>query len=159
MSSTDYHILRTETGDELWHHIAEHSPQHVQYIADPNDLGNYHCLVAVDSDQTFQGLCIIDVGPMRFGPLADETAGFLENILVPEPFRRQGIGSALLRAALQFAWQAGARHVRWTVDYENAAAISFYRSNGAVFIPEEDPQAENPEKYYTVVVVNPRLER
>ena len=157
MTSIDYRILRTEPGDALWHHIASHSPQHMQYIADPNDPGDYHCLVAIDHDDAFRGLCIIDLGPMRLGSLADQIVGFLENILVPELFRRQGVGSALLRAAMELAWQTGAAHVRWTVDYENTAGISFYRSNGAVFIPEEDPQAEEPEKYYMVVVVNPRL--
>ena len=52
---------------------------------------------------------------------------------------------------------AAARCVWWTVDYVNAAALASYQSNRAVFIAEEDPQAEQPEKYYTVVIPNPDL--
>lgn len=151
-----YEVVRSTVGDALWGYVVEHSPQTIRYMEDPNDKGDYHCFVAVTADSDFVGLSVIDIGPMRFGPLADQTVGFLENILVLRPYRRRGVGRALLRAALEAAWQRRAEHVRWTVTYENEA-LHFYRSVGAVFIPEEDPQAEDPEKYYTVVMVNPQL--
>jgi len=123
-------------------------------MEDPKDDGNYHCFLAVGPGDTFLGLSVIDIGPMCFGPLAQETVGFLENTLVLPPYRRQGIGTALLRTALRVAWKQGAKHVRWTVGYEDEG-LPFYRALGVVFIPEEDPHVENPEKYYTVVAVNP----
>ena len=70
--------------------------------------------------------------------------------------QKHGIGSALLQTALSAAWESGAAHVWWTVGYENTPAIGFYLENGAVFIAEEDPDAESPERYYTVVIQNPR---
>jgi GNAT superfamily N-acetyltransferase len=150
----DYTIIQVSVGDPFWSHVAEHSPQTVQYMADPNDGGNYHCFLAMGADNAFLGLSIVDVGPMHFGPLADETTGFLENILVLPAYRRQGIGTDLLQAALDNAWEAGARHVRWTVGYEDEG-LPFYHKLGFAFVPEEDPQNEHPERYYTVVAVNP----
>jgi len=150
-----YRVIQTQSGDGLWRHIERHSPQTVGYMADPNDEGDYQCFVALDAQGRFAGLSIVAIGRLGFGPLADRTVGCLENIFVPMPYRRGGIGSALFEKALDAAWQAGAVHVWWTIDYENSAAIAFYLSRGAVFIAEEDPAADHPEQYYTVVVANP----
>lgn len=154
-SAAAVHITQTRPGDEFWHHIQCHSPQTVGYIADPNDHGDYRCFVALDPADTFLGLCIIDIGRLGFGPLADQRVACLENILVREDQRRQGTGAALLRSALALAWQEGADHVWWTVGYENTEAIAFYHAMGAAFIAEEDPDAEAPERYYTAVIQNP----
>lgn len=151
----DYQIIPTQPGDALWHYVAAYSSQTIGYIDDQHDGGRYHCFLAIGTDDAFIGLCIIDIGPMRIGPLAAETVGFLENILVLPPYRRRGIGAALLHTVLKLAWEEGARHVRWTVDYEGDG-LPFYRKLGCAFIPEEDPQSESPERYYTVVAVNPQ---
>lgn len=150
-----YKIAQSKVGDALWRYVAEYSPETIRWIEDPADDGNYHCFLAVGPGNTFMGLCVIDIGPMRFGPLAQETVGFLENILVLPSHRRQGIGTAILSAVLKFAWQQGAKHVRWTVGYEDEG-LPFYRALGFAFIPEEDPHSESPERYYTVVAVNPQ---
>lgn len=142
-------------GDDLWPDVAGLFPRAVAHMADTADDGDYHFFAAVDEAGRFLGGSVVDVGPMGFGPLADATVGFLEDIEVLEPHRRRGVGSALLGAALRFAWDAGAEHVRWTVDYGNAAAIALYRGAGALFIPEEDPGAAEPERCYTVVVGRP----
>ena len=147
-------IVQVRPGHDLWRHVAEQSPQTIRYIQDPGDGGDYHCFLAIREDNAFLGLSIVDIGPMHFGPLAEDTVGFLENILVLPAYRRQGVGTALLRAALNAAWQARAKHVRWTVGYEDEG-LPFYRALGFAFVPEEDPKSENPEKYYTVVAVNP----
>lgn len=154
-----YTIRHVYPGDPLWSHVAEHSPQTFRYMAEPNDGGDYHCFLATgEEDNGFLGLSIVDIGPMRFGPLADETTGFLENILVLPAYRRQGIGTALLQAALDAAWEAGAKHVRWTVGYEDEG-LPFYHALGFVFVPEQDPRDEHPENYYTVVAVRPARPR
>ena len=151
----NYTIGQVRPEDSLWEHVPEHSPQTIRYMTDPNDSGEYHCFLAVGADNAFLGLSIVDIGPMHFGPLAGETTGFLENILVLPAYRRQGIGTALLHAALDAAWEAGAKHVRWTVGYEDEG-LPFYHALGFVFVPEEDPKSQNPEHYYTVVAVPPR---
>jgi len=141
----------------VWPGMVELFPRQVAWSADPADTGDYQFLAAVDEAGCFLGGCVIGIGPMGFGPLADETIGFLENIEVIEEYRRKGVGKALLRAALDFAWKRGARNVRWTVDYDNPAGIALYSSLGLAFVPEEDPDAEVPEKCYTVVAPNPAL--
>jgi len=149
-------ITQTQPGDKLWGYIERHSPQTVQYMTDPSDDGDYRCFVAVDEHDAFMGLCVVDIGRLGFGPLADQTVACLENILVLEGHRRRGTGSALLQTALAAAWELGSAHVWWTVEYENTGAIGFYLANGAVFIAEEDPDSEAPERYYTVVIPNPK---
>jgi GNAT superfamily N-acetyltransferase len=150
-----YCVIQTRPEDRFWRHIERHSPQTVGYMADPKDEDDYHCFIALDAQRSFAGLSIVAIGRLGFGPLADQTVGCLENIFVPAPYRRQGIGSTLFQKALVAAWQARAVHVWWTIDYGNSAAIAFYVSRGAVFIAEEDPASDNPEKYYTVVIANP----
>jgi ribosomal protein S18 acetylase RimI-like enzyme len=122
----------------------------------PKDGGDYHFFAAVDAEGKLRSGSVIDIGPMRFGPLADTTIGFLENIEVLEVYRRKGIGSALLMAALDCAWKCGAQNVRWTVEYSNVAGIGLYRTLGLAFIPEEDPSVSEPERCYTIVAMNPR---
>ncbi|MGD0093766.1 MAG: GNAT family N-acetyltransferase [Planctomycetota bacterium] len=145
------HIHESLPGDPLWQRIAKLFARSVRYMNDPKDKGDYHFLAATDARGRFLGGSVIDIGPLRFGPLADTTAGFLENIEVLRPYRRHGVATALLRATLRFAWRRGCESVRWTVKYDNTAAIALYRNAGCVFIPEEDPQARRPQRYYTVV--------
>ncbi len=151
----NYQISETAPGDELWSYIEHYSPQTLRYIASASPHSSYRCFIANHAEQQFLGLSIVEIGPLGFGPLAARTVGCLENILVLEPHRRRGIGTALVRAALQAAWAAGACHVWWTVPYENEGAIAFYSSLGALFIAEEDPDSPTPEKYYTVVLPGP----
>ena len=148
-------IIEVDKLHAAWPHICRHSPQTVRYAEDPGDGGNYTFIAAVGEGGEFLGLCVIDVGAMPFGPLAGEVACWLEDVLVLEPHRRRGIGTALLEAALARAWQAGARYARWTVTYDNAAGIALYRKTNAIFLPEEDPAVQPPERYYTVVMPRP----
>ena len=101
-------------GDGLWQHIERHSLQTVGYMADPKDGGDYQCFVALDAQGSFARLSIVAIGRLGFGSLADQAVGCLENIFVPTPYRRGGIGSALFEKALDAAWQAGAVHVWWS---------------------------------------------
>lgn len=153
----EHRIVKTEQGDSLWPHIASHSPQTVRWVEDPEDDGNYHCFLALGNEDEVLGFCVIDIAPLAFGPLAEHIIGFLEELLVFAQHRRKGIGTSLLDAALSAAWQREAQHVRWVVDYENAPALALSSKAGAAFIPEEDPEAAEPENCYTAVTVNPKL--
>lgn len=152
----DWIIVETHSGDRHWPNIERNSPQTAGYIADPNDRSQYRCFVAVDGDNQFNGLCIIALGRLGFGPLAEVPVACLENILVADNCRRQGIGEALLRTAMSAAWESGAEEVWWTVDYESKGAVEFYHRMGACFIAEEDPDAKEPERYYSVAIANPK---
>ena len=148
-------IKQTKTNDDLWPQVAELFPRAVQWMDDPNDDSDYHFFAAIDDSAKFLGGSVIEIGTLKFGPLSEVNAGFLENIHVLEPHRRKGVAVALLRATLQHAWQMGCESVRSVVTYDNTAAITLYRNQGFGFVPEEDPDAEQPEKTYAIVAINP----
>lgn len=54
----------------------------------------------------------------------------VDNLVVAASMRKQGVGLALLRVALQQAWQRGARLAFLEVRESNLAAVSLYASVG-----------------------------
>ena len=148
-------IREVKPCDEAWPQVAELFPRAVGWLEDPGETGEYRFFVATSDSGSLLGGSVIEIGTLRFGPLAGVTAGFLEDIEVLESHRGEGLGVALLQAALGCAWQAGCESVRATVAYDSTAAIALYRSAGFGFIPEEDPDAEQPDKLYSIVVSNP----
>ena len=54
----------------------------------------------------------------------------LEDLVVAEPFRRMGIGGALLAAAETYAWQRGAHRLQLLADHTNTSALAFYARHG-----------------------------
>jgi ribosomal-protein-alanine N-acetyltransferase len=78
--------------------------------------------LAVD-DQSLGGFAITSWLP-------PEEPAELETVVVDAPFRRQGVGSALLRACMLAAAQAGATSIRLEVRESNLAARSLYQHNG-----------------------------
>lgn len=148
-------VTESRPGDDRWPEIAKLFPRAVGWLEDPNDDGEYHFFTATDEAGCFLGGTVLEVGPLTFGPLADMTVGFIEDIEVLEPYRRRGAGCALLEALLEFAWRSGAHNVRSTVTYTNAPAIGLYRKLGFAFVPEEDPGSEDPQMCYTIVATNP----
>ena len=149
-------IRQVEPCGDLWPEICKLFPRAVAWLDDPKDEGSYSFFAAVDDKDVFLGGAVIDIGAMGFGPLSETTIGFLEDIEVIETHRRHGVGTALLRAALNHAWQTGCQNVRWTVAYDNAAAIALYQKAGVGFVPDEDPSQDPPEEQYTVVAINPQ---
>lgn len=64
----------------------------------------------------------LDCGPIGgTGPIAGERLAYLERTLVAEPYRRQGLATALLRKALEEAAEAGCLYVRCSNDWANEA--------------------------------------
>jgi GNAT superfamily N-acetyltransferase len=56
---------------------------------------------------------------------------FLEDLFVPERYRRQGIGSAMLERLAAIAVERGYGRLEWSVLNWNTPAQDFYRSLGA----------------------------
>jgi ribosomal protein S18 acetylase RimI-like enzyme len=148
-------IREAKPGDVAWPQVAKLFRRAVGWLEDPGETGEYRFFVATGDSGSLLGGSVIEIGTLRFGPLSDVSAGFLEDIAVLESHRREGVGAALLHASLGCAWQAGCESVRANVAYDATAAISLYRSAGFGFIPEEDPDAEQPDKLYSIVVSNP----
>ncbi len=74
---------------------------------------------------------------------ADE--GYLDNIAVAEPFRRQGVGGALLETFLAF----GRVHLAFLtleVRASNEQAIRFYRSHGFQQVGQRKDYYQNPKE-------------
>ena len=57
---------------------------------------------------------------------------FLEDLFVPEHYRRKGIASALLKRLAAIAVERGYGRIEWSVLDWNTPAHAFYRSMGAV---------------------------
>lgn len=58
---------------------------------------------------------------------------FLEDIIVTERFRGNGIGKKLFEAVVTFAYEQNANQVHWQVLDWNAEAIKFYKKYNASF--------------------------
>ncbi len=155
MAGISYRIEKVTAEDDQWPLVRERFWRAVSWTEDPDDDGDYHFFVALDEKDRFLGGAVIDVREMGFGPLADVTIGFLEYVHVAEESRRTGIAKALVGRALEFAWGRGAENVRTRVDYEDPASIALFRGLGWAFVPEEDPDSEEPELEYTVVMPRP----
>ena len=55
---------------------------------------------------------------------------YLKELYVPDAFRRQGIGTLLLRAVFETAAGLGCSRVEWTTDADNTGAQAFYARLG-----------------------------
>jgi len=62
--------------------------------------------------------------------LAREAAAEVEGLVVDEKYRRQGMASALLRACMEWAGNAGASSMRLEVRASNTAALALYQRHG-----------------------------
>lgn len=62
--------------------------------------------------------------------LRQEPAAEVEGLVVERAFRRQGIGSALIAACMEWARSQGATTIRLEVRASNAAALALYRRQG-----------------------------
>lgn len=58
---------------------------------------------------------------------------WVKNLIVAEPFRRQGIGSALLAAAIRWAHSQRLQTLMVEAQSQNWPAICFYRKHGFAF--------------------------
>ncbi|MDX1498991.1 MAG: GNAT family N-acetyltransferase [Woeseiaceae bacterium] len=65
-----------------------------------------------------------------FSTWRGERGVYLQDLVVSERARGRGLGRQLLAAVAQITLEAGATHIRLSVDIDNAGAMRFYRSCG-----------------------------
>ncbi len=80
----------------------------------------------------------MDVGPIAFGPLGGELLAYVEHLIVRPEHRNHGLGTALLRRAVEEASARGCRHIQFNVRWSNPAAIAVCRKAGFAMTCLED---------------------
>jgi GNAT superfamily N-acetyltransferase len=94
-------------------------------------LAKFHCFVA-DENQEVVGLALIYERYSTWkGPVLH-----LEDLIVQEAYRGQGIGSMLLNRVVEHARSTGVKRLGWEVLDWNVDAIAFYEAKGASILKE-----------------------
>lgn len=93
----------------------------------------FKCFVAV-LNKTVQGIAIIY---NRYSTWKGKII-HLEDLIVNEAYRHQGIGTALLNEVVKYASSIKAKRINWEVIDWNEPAISFYESKGATVMRDWD---------------------
>jgi len=84
------------------------------------------CVLVAENGQDILGYTVMSLQP-------DRELGWVDHLLVAAPARRQGIGTALLRAAHEWGAQRGVRRVMLAVQSKNDPAVRFCRKLGLSF--------------------------
>ena len=61
---------------------------------------------------------------------------FLEDLIVHEPYRRQGVGTLLMNATIQYAQTVGCTGMTWQALDWNTPALDFYKKYAVTIDPE-----------------------
>jgi mycothiol synthase len=106
-----------EAFDGGWTHQAEFRRAKMQ---DPRFDPALWVVAREGADVCGAALCM----PRTFG------MGFVDSLAVRAPWRRRGVGAALLGEAFARLWRAGERSVGLSVDADNPAAVRLYERAG-----------------------------
>jgi len=97
------------------------------------DTKLFHCFVA-ESTEGILGIALLFHRYSTWkGPIIH-----LEDLIVSEKARGQGLGSALLHEVVAYGHALGARRINWEVLDWNEPAIKFYESKGAKVMRDWD---------------------
>jgi ribosomal protein S18 acetylase RimI-like enzyme len=99
-------------------------PRDKDYLLDNWRRGE--CFLVADQDGEVRGYLDMIVQ-------AWHATGWLNNLVVGKRYRRQGIGGALLKAAIEWAREQGLRQLMLETQTKNYPAICFYQRHGFVF--------------------------
>ena len=94
---------------------------------------SFQCFVA-EKDGTIEGMALVY---MRFSTWKGE-ALHLEDLIVNQNVRGQGIGKALLDEVVKYGGKLGVKRICWEVLDWNTSAIEFYEKKGANVLREWD---------------------
>lgn len=93
----------------------------------------FHCFVAEVHSEVVGMALVYERFSTWNGPVLH-----LEDLVVSERMRGQGIGAALLDEVVAYGHQLGVKRITWVVLNWNTPAIDFYKSRGAVIDSEWD---------------------
>lgn len=93
-------------------------------LAEPRDRAT---LLVARSDDTVAGMAS---GQLVISTAEGAPSVWIEDVVVDEPFRGQGVGRALLRGVIDWAVGHGATRAQLLADRDNEQAIAFYRHLG-----------------------------
>lgn len=86
-----------------------------------------HCL-AIEQDGRLVSSCMLAILPNL--SRAARPYGLIENVVTHAEYRQRGLGTAILRHALQIAWQAGCYKVMLMTGRKDPAVHRFYENAG-----------------------------
>jgi GNAT superfamily N-acetyltransferase len=86
-----------------------------------------HCLIA-EMDGVFVASCILAIIPNL--TRGARPYGLIENVVTHADYRRQGIGTALLRYALAIAWEHNCYKVMLLTGRKDESVFRFYEKAG-----------------------------
>lgn len=92
----------------------------------------FTCFVAENSESNIVGTALIY---FRFSTWKGKIL-HLEDLIVKESERGKGIGEALYRKVMQYAYKRGFKRVAWDVLDWNKGAIRFYERSGATLMKD-----------------------
>lgn len=98
-------------------------PAWERILSDPNV-----CCFVADADGVLTGSCLLAVVPNL--TRGARSFGVIENVVTHREYRRQGIGTRLIRHALQTAWDAGCYKVMLLSGAWREDAHRFYEELG-----------------------------
>lgn len=85
------------------------------------------CICVARHEEKVVGLC---TAQLVISTSQGSYSAWIEDVIVSQQYRGQGIGKALLNHALNWAKQQGATRAQLVLDSQNTAAIQFYQQVG-----------------------------
>lgn len=83
-----------------------------------------HCVMVAEVDGKVVGMC---TAQLLVSTAEGGAAALIEDMVVEQTYRKQGIGKALLIAIEQWAVSRGAKRLELLADIENTPALDFYQ--------------------------------
>ncbi len=118
--------------------------------SDEHGSWSFLLVCAVTDQGNLLGGVHLDLGPIGgAGPLAKGRLAYLERTLVRPEYRKQGLGTTLLRRAIAAAADAGCLYIRCSNNWDNPAERALFVRCGFALV---DIDGENdPEPCYLAV--------
>lgn len=91
------------------------------------DSPENRCVMVADADGEAVGMCTVQ---MVVSTAEGGLSGLVEDLVVREDFRNEGLGRKLLFAVREWAFGKGATRLQLLADCDNESALSFYRRMG-----------------------------
>jgi len=99
---------------------------------DRDDYGKWRfaCICAVADDGRILGGVHLDMGPINFGPLADDLYAVVEALRVRTEYKGKGLKTVLLGEAVKVARDAGCVHIQTEVSWNEPEDLRAFRACG-----------------------------